>query len=121
RAAIERLKSDIERTGHSVWFDQDLMGGQQFRDVIDERIDAAKAVVAVWTENSVSSKYVRYEADRASKQNKLICLREANLDVGRIPGPFPSNDHFLVIGDHDGLMAAIARLIRTSGAAKQSG
>jgi TIR domain-containing protein len=110
RAIVQTLKTEIERAGYSVWFDQNLVGAQQFRDVIDQRIDAAKAVVVIWTENSIGSKYVRYEAGRASSANKLICLRDPKLDVKRIPGPFAANDHLLKISDRDGLMAALARL-----------
>jgi hypothetical protein len=110
RVVVEELTADIEHAGHTVWFDRNLVGGQQFRDVIDQRIDGAKAVIVLWTENSVGSKYVRYEADRASNSNKLVCLHDPNLDVKRIPGPFFANDHLLKIGDRAGLMAALARL-----------
>src|SRR2546427_11762654 len=48
RAIVEALKDEIEKAGYSVWFDQNLVGGQQYRDVIDQRIDAAKAVITVW-------------------------------------------------------------------------
>jgi hypothetical protein len=114
RPIIEALRAEIEDARYSVWFDQNLVGGQQFRDVIDQRIDAAKAVIVVWTQNSLGSKYVRHEADHASNGEKLICLRDPDLDVKKIPGPFPANDHLLVIGDREGLMVALSRLVGRS-------
>jgi GTPase SAR1 family protein len=47
RAIVDELASDLERSGYSVWFDREMIGGQRFSDVIDQRIDTAKAVVAL--------------------------------------------------------------------------
>jgi hypothetical protein len=50
----------------------------------------------------------RAEADLADKYKKLICLRDPNLDPGRIPMPFAANDHIIRVGDMLGLVAALA-------------
>jgi hypothetical protein len=85
--------------------DRDLIGGQSYRDVLDQRIDASKAVVVIWTSNSVGSRYVRHEAQRGD--SKVICLWDPALEIGRIPGPFAANDHILKIDDTVGLLKAI--------------
>jgi hypothetical protein len=88
-----RRISKLKAKGHSVWYDVNLEGGKRFRDVIRLRIDAAKAVVAVWSKHSIGSDWVVWEATRANEQRKLICVSDPALDVGQIPPPFPPNFH----------------------------
>ena len=78
------------------------------RNVLQQRIETVKAVVVLWTENSIGSKWVRAEADLADKTNKLICLRDPKLEPKRIPMPFAANDHIIPVGDMPGLIAALA-------------
>ncbi len=114
RQIVESLRGEIESARYAVWFDQELIGGQKFRNVIDKRIDASKAVIVVWTENSIDSDYVVCEAEKARKQKKLISIRDPGLDIERIPAPFSSTDHLLKIGDSDGLRKALSRLIKAA-------
>ena len=107
-AEIEKLDSELEGRHFSVWYDRGLIAGQQYRNVLQQRIETVKAVVVLWTENSIGSKWVRYEADLADKHSKLICLRDPNLDPSRIPPPFAANDHIIAFGDMPGLIAALA-------------
>jgi hypothetical protein len=79
-----------------------------YREVLRQRIETVKAVVVLWTENSIGSKWVRAEADLADKYNKLICLRDPNLDPTRIPMPFAANEHIVVFGDKARLIVALA-------------
>ncbi len=108
RAQIEKLDSELTGKHVSVWFDHGLIAGQPYRDVLQTRIETVKAVVVLWTENSIGSKWVRAEADLADKHNKLICLRHPKLDPKRIPMPFTANDHIIPVGDMPGLIAALA-------------
>jgi hypothetical protein len=112
RAIANDLEAFLTAQGYSVWFDRDLIGGQQYRDVLDERIDKAGSVVAIWTEHSVRSRWVRHEASRAGRQEKLICLRAPDLSRDSIPAPFPANDHILKLDDREGMRQAVERLIR---------
>ncbi len=107
-ARIENLDGELTSKHFSVWFDRGLIAGQPYRDVLQKRIETVKAVVVLWTENSVGSKWVRAEADLADKYGKLICLRDPKLDPGRIPMPFAQNDHIIPVGDMPGLVAALA-------------
>jgi hypothetical protein len=85
-----------------------LIAGQPYRDVLQKRIETAKAVIVIWSENSIGSKWVRAEADLADRHNKLICLRDPKLEPNRIPIPFAANDHIIAVGDIPGLIAALA-------------
>jgi hypothetical protein len=107
-AQIEKLDSELDAKHFSVWFDRGLIAGQPFRDVLQRRIETVKAVVVLWTENSIGSKWVRAEADLADKHGKLICLRDPKLNPSRIPMPFAASDHIIPFGDMAGLIKALA-------------
>jgi len=48
------------------------------------------------------------EADLADKHNKLICLRDPNLDPKGIPMPFAANDDIIPVDDIAGPIGALA-------------
>ena len=91
-AEIEKLDGDLDAKHFSVWWDRGLIAGQPYRDVLHRRIETVKAVVVLWTENSIASKWVKAEANLADHYDKLICLRDPNLDPKHIPLPFSAND-----------------------------
>jgi TolB-like protein len=71
--------------GYEVWRDDKLAAHEEFGDVIQQRLDAAKAVVVLWSEESVRSQWVRSEANRARALDKLV---QVNLDGVSLPMPF---------------------------------
>jgi hypothetical protein len=71
-AQVQRLADELESKHISVWYDHGLIAGQPYRDVLRQRIETVKAVLVLWTENSISSKWVKAEADIADQHNKLI-------------------------------------------------
>mgnify|MGYP001545553203 CR=1 FL=1 len=44
----EALASLVEANGHSVWYDARLPAHRAYADVIQEQLDAAKAVLIIW-------------------------------------------------------------------------
>jgi hypothetical protein len=85
------LADDIEAHfgSGSVWWDQaKLSSGDRFSPEITRALDAAKAVVVVWTHGAVTSDWVYAEAVRAANQRKIVTIRDADLDPGLIPLPF---------------------------------
>ena len=85
RALPEALASDLRAAGYSVWWDVDLVGGAAFRAQILEKLNAARAVIVIWTPASVQSEFVLDEADHAKQQGKLIPVRLPELDPRHIP------------------------------------
>lgn len=75
-ARVRPLAQALEAAGHSVWWDQQIAGGQQFAQEIEQALDNANAVVVVWTEASCRSPWVRDEAASARDRDRLIpvCL-----------------------------------------------
>jgi hypothetical protein len=107
-AQVQRLADDLEGKHISVWYDEGLIGGQAYRDVLHQRIETVKAVVVFWTEISVSSKWMKSEADLADQHNKLICPRDPKLEPTRIPMPFAANNHIVEFGKMPELLEALA-------------
>ena len=58
RAMAEGLARFLADCGYEVWWDYKLVGGQHFRDEIDQQLDSARAVVVLWTPQSIRSDWV---------------------------------------------------------------
>jgi len=80
-----RIADALRALGHAVWRDDELPAHRPYADVIEERLQAAKAVVVVWSAEAVRSEWVRSEANRAREGRKLVQL---SLDGARLPMPF---------------------------------
>ena len=74
---VRQLVEALEGEGFSVWWDQELAGGENWRRRIEEALGKAKVVVAVWSEEAVgqSGGFVRDEATRALAENRLVPCR----------------------------------------------
>jgi adenylate cyclase len=75
----------LKALGYRVWRDDELPVHRAYADVIAERVEAAKAVVVIWSADAVQSEWVRSEADKARADHKLVQL---NLDGAELPMPF---------------------------------
>lgn len=85
-APTAKLVADALRTaGHSVWLDEQLPAHRSYADEIAERIDAARAVLVIWSREAVKSQWVRSEADRARINGTLV---QVGIDNARLPMPF---------------------------------
>jgi adenylate cyclase len=83
KARVAPLVAAIEAKGWSVWWDPAIDAGQQFDDQIDAELQAASAVLVVWTPTSVASRWVRGEARDAAERGILVPVRfeEARLPI----------------------------------------
>jgi adenylate cyclase len=75
RARVAPLVAALEAQGWSVWWDPEITPGQEFDSQIAAALDAAKAVVVVWTPTSVDSRWVRGEAREAADRGVLAPVR----------------------------------------------
>jgi TIR domain len=83
-----KLSAFLESEGWSVWWDKSLGAADLYRDEIMKQLAAARAVITIWTENSIRSDWVRAEAGRAKADGKLIPVKTSELTYGDIPLPF---------------------------------
>lgn len=82
RERVRPLAEALESRGLSVWWDRALAAGDDYAAVIARELDAAKAVVVVWSTTSVASPWVRDEAGRARDAGRLV---PAMIDAVEIP------------------------------------
>jgi tetratricopeptide (TPR) repeat protein len=75
----------LREEGYSVWFDESLPAHRAYSDVIEEQLEAARAVLVLWSKEATTSQWVRSEANRARETGRLVQLR---LDDARLPMPF---------------------------------
>ncbi len=71
-ATARRFAEGFEREGFTVWWDQSLEAGEAFDHVTEKALEAAQAVVVLWSKHSVESRWVRAEATQAERDKKLV-------------------------------------------------
>src|SRR5215831_3321629 len=88
RSLASKLVAMLEAEGWSVWWDTSLGAADLYRDEIMKQLVSARAVIAIWTPNSIKSDWVRAEAGTAKKEGKLIPVKTPDVAYGDIPLPF---------------------------------
>ena len=82
KARVAPLVAAIEAKGWSVWWDPEISPGKEFDDEIDGELQAAAAVLVVWTPTSVTSRWVRGEARDGAERGILVPVR---FESARLP------------------------------------
>ncbi|MBX3300922.1 MAG: SUMF1/EgtB/PvdO family nonheme iron enzyme [Nitrospira sp.] len=72
RDRVKPLAHALERKGWPVWWDRRIPTGRSYDEVIEEALDASKAVVVVWTKTSVKSQWVKNEAREGLRRRVLF-------------------------------------------------
>ena len=101
-----KLSAFLEAEGWSVWWDKSLGAVDLYRDEIMKQLAAARAVITIWSPNSIKSDWVRAEAGRAKADGKLIRVKTPELTYAAIPLPF-GEMHTENISSPDLIRAAI--------------
>jgi hypothetical protein len=102
------LAGQLEAMGIDVWWDTGLKSGEAFDDAIRNELEAANAVIVIWTPESIESKYVKMEAGIAYAWEKLITVRTDDLRPESIPEPFRGL-HADIVTDIDRILPALAK------------
>jgi hypothetical protein len=71
RTAVERIAGQLRALGLSVWYDARLESGDSFDAVIAAELRQCNAVLACWSPDAISSKWVRSEALFGYDKHKL--------------------------------------------------
>jgi hypothetical protein len=66
------LADKLMASGWSVWWDHDLLGGEDYDVVIERELADAKVVIVIWSALSKQSRPVKDEANKALKRNVLV-------------------------------------------------
>jgi TolB-like protein/Tfp pilus assembly protein PilF len=77
RRRVVPLVQALEADGLTVWWDAHIAGGVDWRDSIEEHLDAARCVIVVWSNRSVGreGRFVRDEATRAQRRDTYLPVR----------------------------------------------
>src|SRR6185437_6825909 len=79
------IADELRGDGFEVWRDDELPAHRPYAEVIEERINGAKAVVVLWSAEATRSHWVRAEADSA---RNALTLVQASIDGTMPPLPF---------------------------------
>ena len=78
KARVAPLVAALEAQGWSVWWDPEITPGDEFDAMIGAELEAARAVVVVWSPASVDSRWVKGEARDAADRGVLVPVRFEN-------------------------------------------
>src|SRR5512135_2625911 len=81
KARVSALVAALEAQGWSVWWDPAITPGQEFDKQIASELARARAVLAVWTQDSVQSRWVRGEARDGADRGILVPVRFGNASL----------------------------------------
>lgn len=73
-AEAERLAAALTAAGHACWWDRDLVSGARYLAETEARLQAAKAVVVIWSKESIKSHWVADEAGAGRDDGRLAAL-----------------------------------------------
>ena len=108
RAGIAPLVEYFETAGLEVWWDRHINAGSSYAKDIEDALDAAKAVVVVWSRHSVQSDWVRAEANEGHTRGILVPLL---IDDARPPLIFRSLQTLKYRLGNEADLAAIAAAV----------
>ncbi len=81
RSRADVMARELRGRGLDVWWDTHLKAGAEFRQEIAQKLAAAKAVIVIWSEESVASRFVCDEADVGAQQDTLFPVLVDMVDI----------------------------------------
>ena len=110
RDAARRLAEAIQKHGFSVWWDAEILPGEQYRAVTLEILQNCRAAIVIWSPLSVRSSWVLDEAQRALDRGVLVPVHLEK--IGAYPLGFGQvHAHDLTAWDSDANHAALTPVI----------
>lgn len=95
KARAAEIVQLLEDHGWDVFWDQETRAGTLWPKVLEEELNKARCLVALWTTTSIGSRWVRIEAYEALQNEKLVPVL---LDKVRPPLEFRQTQTFDLIG-----------------------
>ena len=75
RGIATRLADALAARGLQVWWDRNLVLGRDYDRDIERELTNARAVLVVWSPDSVESDWVRAEASEAADRKRIVPVR----------------------------------------------
>lgn len=119
RRRVQPLVDALHSDGYSVWWDQHISAGDEWRPTIERQLDAARCVIVAWSKRSVGpeGQFVRDEASRALQRRVYVPVA---IDNVRIPLGFGESQATSLRGwrgdpsdaRYQAVLAAVRRIVR---------
>ena len=77
---VIRIVEALRAEGFTVWWDHGITPGAQWDQTIQYELNAAKVVIAVWSEQSVAAPWVKEEAGVGKSRGILLPIRIDNVE-----------------------------------------
>jgi hypothetical protein len=88
RDRIRPVVALLEAQGWSVWWDRRIVPGQTWEDQLRDELKNCRAVVVIWTRNSVRSEWVQLEASAGLEITGLVPIQLDKFNIAPIPSKF---------------------------------
>ena len=72
RERVDYIAKALQAEGYEVWWDRDIRAGEEFDHVIDKAIKNSKAIIVVWSNQSINSRWVKEEAEDGVETDTLV-------------------------------------------------
>jgi len=83
REQVRAIAEALTREGLNVWWDPEIPPGKTFSEVIDQHLNDADVVIAVWSSASIRSNWVQEEADDGLSRGRLIPIMIEPVELPR--------------------------------------
>ena len=82
-ATASLVARNLERAGHTIWWDRHLGGGARFAKEIAAALKDAEAVLVLWSQHSIDSSWVQDEAGEGRDSGRLVMSEKLSDQTGR--------------------------------------
>lgn len=112
RELTERLADALQAADYRTWWDKAL-ASEPFEPQIREAIEAASAVLVIWSDAALTSNWVYAEALRADRLGRLVHCAPSGIDPNELPSPYNGTHvHPIDLSDLEPLLESLARATR---------
>ena len=80
-----KLSAFLEAEGWTVWWDKSLAAADLYRDEIMKQLAAARAVITIWTPNSIRSDWVRSGSWDSQERRQTYSRKDPRCVICRYP------------------------------------
>jgi hypothetical protein len=112
RTIASRLADDLKLSNLDVWYDQKLMAGENWRNVIERRLKDATAVIVLLSPDSLRSEWVTMEWQSAiARSARVLPVLIRGASFSDLPAPLADIHTIDLSSDYDRGLRMLARTI----------
>ena len=69
---VKTLAATLVAEGYDVWWDPEILPGQDYETVIKEALESTKCVLTVWSKDAIQSTWVKAESNKGLARNVYV-------------------------------------------------